>query len=112
MAIINLTPHPLNLVNEEGASEEIPSSGVARLGMTTRPLGRLCGYALTQTEPVAVTGLPLPLPGIVYVVSALVAQAVPDREDVVSPDMGPSAVRDDEGRIVAVRGFARFGPPL
>lgn len=111
MTIVNLTPHPFNLINEKGEAQEILSSGMARIGMIARPVGHLDGYPVALQEPVEVTGLPAPLPGVTYVVSALVAQVVPDREDVVAPDTGAGAVRDGEGRIVAVRGFVRFSPP-
>ena len=47
--------------------------------------------------------LPAPVAGVVYVVSALVADRA-RRSDVVSPDTGPSAIRDG-GQIVAVTGF-------
>lgn len=51
-----------------------------------------------------VENLPEPQEGVVYVVSALVAQAVPDREDVFIPD---DTVRDEQGRIIGVRALAR-----
>ncbi|MGA2262113.1 MAG: hypothetical protein ABSH28_11820 [Acidobacteriota bacterium] len=111
MTIVNLTPHPLTLVSKDGSIQVIPSSGIARVAMVTQLLGCLDGYPLALHEPREVTGLPVPLPGAVYVVSTLVAQAVPTREDVVAPDTGAGAVRNEEGCIVAVRGFARFSPP-
>lgn len=47
------------------------------------------------------------IPHTIYVVSALVASRCAGRPDVYSPDTGPTAIRDDEGRIVAVRGLVR-----
>jgi len=44
-----------------------------------------------------------PRPDTIYVVSALVAQAVPERQDVFIVD---DAVRDDQGRIIGARALA------
>ena len=45
----------------------------------------------------------------VYIVSTLVAQAIDGRKDIVAPDTSPeSAVRDEQGRIVAVKRFQRW----
>ncbi|RLI11543.1 hypothetical protein DRO33_03915 [Candidatus Bathyarchaeota archaeon] len=44
----------------------------------------------------------------VYVVSSLVAQAVKGRKDVVAPDTGPTAIRNEQGQIVAVTRFQRW----
>jgi len=45
----------------------------------------------------------------VYIVSTLVAQAIGGRKDIVAPDTSPqSAVRDEQGRIVAVKRFQRW----
>jgi hypothetical protein len=110
MTLVNLTPHPLNLLGEDGTTREIPSSGIARISMTTHQVGFIAGYRLVLLEPGDIEGLPAPLPGVVYIVSALVAQAVPEREDVVSPAASSGAIRDIEGYIVAVRGFVRFSP--
>ena len=52
-----------------------------------------------------VEGLPEPQPGVLYIVSMLVAQRVM-RADVVSPDSGPTAIREN-GQIVAVRALNR-----
>jgi hypothetical protein len=110
MTLVNLTPHPINLLSEEGEALELQSSGVARIAMTAHQAGYIARYRLAFLKPGDIDGLPAPLPGVVYVVSALVAQAVPERADVVSPDTGPGAIRNAKGHIVAVRGFVRFSP--
>jgi len=51
-----------------------------------------------------VTGYcPEPQEGTIFIVSALTAQAVPDRQDVFIVD---DAVRDDQGRIIGARALA------
>jgi hypothetical protein len=71
-----------------------------------------CNREKAQSIPVvttrfgAVTGLPDPCEGVVYVVSSITAQAVPDRRDVFVP---ARPVRDEKGRIVACRALGRIG---
>lgn len=103
--LVNLTPHAIVIQTQDGTVVLEPSGEVARVRSTP---GRL----LTE-DPVPiyssptwgeVQGLPAPEPGVGYVVSAMVAAQVPYRDDVLSPGTGPgdNAVRDAEGRIVAV----------
>jgi hypothetical protein len=58
---------------------------------------------VNRTQFGAVTGLPEPQPDTIFVVSALVAQAVPDRPDVFIVD---DAVRDEQGRVIGARALA------
>ena len=84
-----------------------PSGEVARLSTTSVDVGTLLGAPIKKTVYGEVSGVPDPQEGVVYLVSALVAQAT-KREDVVAPDTGPSAVRNADGQVVAVRGFITF----
>lgn len=106
--LVNLTPHEIRLIPEAGGEAVVPPSGeVARCAVERRVIGHaLCDgvtVPLHRTVFGAVQGLPAPRVGIVYVVSALVAQAA-RRADVVSVD---DAVRDAEGRVVGARALAR-----
>jgi hypothetical protein len=110
--LINLTPHAIS-VRDGGNYIDLASQGTARIeeiemGGTELPYG---------THPVAVCltglglviGLPEPAADTIYVVSMPVAQFVgSSRPDVVSPDTGSTAIRDEQGRIVAVRRFRQF----
>jgi hypothetical protein len=58
---------------------------------------------VNQTRFGEVFDLPDPQPDTIFVVSALVAQAVPERQDVVIVD---DAIRDDQGRIIGARALA------
>jgi len=58
---------------------------------------------VNQTRFGEVFDLPDPQPDTIFVVSALVAQAVPERQDVFIVD---DAVRDDQGRIIGARALA------
>lgn len=110
MRIVNLTPHDLNLMPEgpEGPVVTIPPSGqVARCAVDRVQVDTITvdGIAIpvNQTRFGEVTGLPDPQPDTIFVVSAVVAQAVPDRPDVFIVD---DAVRDEQGRIIGARALA------
>ena len=107
---VNCTPHALNV---EGLGI-LPASGVVARVAAVRE--RTTGL-LVQDQPVRVSirlirqsfgvveGLPEPSPDTVYVVSAMVLSALSgSRADVVAPDTGPDAIREN-GQIKAVRGF-------
>ena len=103
--VINLTPHDINIVGDDGqVTESFPASGeLARCDVEREQIGEINGIPVNRTVFGQVTGLPKQQEGVVYVVSALVAQAA-GRDDVLIPD---DTVRDEEGRIIGCRGFAR-----
>ena len=110
MKVVNLTPHAITLMPEgpDGPMVTIPPSGqVARCAVDRVQVNTFTVDGITvpvnQTQFGAVTGLPVPQPDTIFVVSALVAQAVPDRQDVFIVD---DAVRDDQGRIIGARALA------
>lgn len=55
-------------------------------------------------ELIWIEGVPDPEPGVLYVVSSVIAQHL-KRPDVVSPDTAPGGVVKVNGRLVGVRGF-------
>ncbi|MFY9421935.1 MAG: hypothetical protein WAP91_02885 [Bacilli bacterium] len=82
----------------------IPSSGVARVSVTSRIIGEVNGFPVRQNTYGEVVNLPDPEEGTVFVVSALVAQAAKDRKDLLVVD---DTVRNEKGQIIGCRGFAR-----
>jgi len=68
------------------------------------PLGEVNGIPLFSRAFGEVIGLPAPAEGVLLIVSALVADASPDRLDLVSPG---ELVRDDKGQPVGCKGFVR-----
>lgn len=103
--IINLTPHAVTVLREGAEPIEYPPSGaVARCATQRQVVGSLNGIPINRTEFGEVSGLPDPAPGVYYIVSTLVAQALPDRDDLLVPD---DTVRDEAGRIIGCRAFAR-----
>ncbi|MDI3329088.1 MAG: hypothetical protein QJR06_11090 [Alicyclobacillaceae bacterium] len=119
MNLINLTAHDITIFAENGEKVVIPKSGqTARVTSVAVPVSYvLMGtieIPLVETRFGGIEGLPDPEPGVLYVASALAAQAAvaQGRVDVVAPDTGPeSAVRDDNGNIVGVRRFTRPSRP-
>lgn len=105
--LVNLTPHAVNVIGENGETIMTiqPSGMVVRCSVTRVQVGKINGIPVNRTQFGAVEGLPESQPDTVYIVSALVAQAVAGaRDDVVIPD---DAVRDEQGRVIGCRAFAR-----
>jgi len=107
--IVNLTPHSITVLAEGGEGITFPPSGkVARVSMLPGvDLPAHEGAVPLRAAPQygAVTELPAPAPGTIYIVSGMVS-ARACRADVFSPDTGPDAVRET-GQIVAVRRLVR-----
>jgi hypothetical protein len=97
--IVNLTPHLIRIARGNDILE-LPSAGLARVTSTEIKVGEHDGIPLVKTKFSEVVGLPAPTPGTIFVVSAIVA-AHANRDDVVSPDTGGTALRKD-GQVWAV----------
>lgn len=102
LTIVNLTPHNLNIVKQNGEKITIESSGVARVKEERIKIGELNGIALYKTSYSDVEGLPPKSADIYYVVSMLTAQAVPDRDDILTPG---NLIRDEHGIIIGCEGL-------
>lgn len=104
--IINLTPHSISFFKGDGSTVEVPTSGtIARLTTQTIQTADIDGIPVTETVYGEIEGLPAPVKGNVYIVSSLVAQRVPDRDDVFIP---AESVRDDQGRIIGCKSLGRI----
>ena len=105
MAILNLTPHMINIVWDGGKMDIAPSGIVARCSQSEIVVGDVEGIPLTQQQFGEVVDLPSAQPGVTLVVSRLVAAACPDREDLVIP--GP-LVRGEDGRPIGCKGLSKI----
>jgi len=95
---VNLTPHNLNLLRQDGTSLDIPKTGtIARVTSTSTVVEVVEGIELSATEYGEVIGLPEPDGSSIFVVSGLVKgrPGVAERGDVVSPGR---LVRGDDGQ--------------
>lgn len=99
VVIVNLTPHPVNVIDGSG----FPSEGVARVSEKETQVGMLNGIPLFSKIFGEVVGLPEPTNDTMYIVSAIVRAACPDRKDLLVPT---GLVRDEKGNIIGCRGFA------
>lgn len=106
--IINLTPHEVNIFIDEETMIVLPKCETpARCTTSNVYLGEFEGVPIYHVVYENVLNLPNPQVGVIFVVSAIVAQAVKNRDDVFAPDSGTSAIRNSSGQIVAVRGLLK-----
>jgi hypothetical protein len=108
MTIKNLTPHPLTLVGENGTLNIQQSGQTARLSVARDTLAPITidGVVLPVSRPTLgeIVGLPEPEAGVLYVVSALVAERA-QRQDVVSVG---ELLRDEAGRVIGAHGLCAY----
>jgi hypothetical protein len=109
MQIINLTPHAIVIAKSDSSQTIIPATTPsARIQQQNVLSHDVDGIPVSVVVYGEIEYLPDPQPETVYVVSAMVAQQCRHRDDVLAPDTGSSAIRDEAGRIVAVRGFVKY----
>jgi hypothetical protein len=122
--IINCTPHDvviystadcymrdrfLYLRDYEG---EFPQSFItypaakepARVTFVQKPAGMADGIPVCWWAPEEIVNLPEPKPDTYYIVSKMVAQACPEREDLILPG---TLVRDADGHVIGCVDFSR-----
>ena len=105
MNIINLTPHTITFILPSGDKLIIePSGSLARVSTRTEVCGGIGSIPITRTVFGEVEGLPEPNDKEIYIVSSLVAQRCPDRDDVFIPN---ESIRDDQGRIIGCKSLGR-----
>lgn len=103
--LINLTPHAINIiVNGETKTIE-PSGTIARVVMTQERIGEVDGIPVYRNTYGKPENLPEPQEGTYYIVSALLAQAIPEREDVL---ITSNPIRDEAGRIIGCGALAHI----
>lgn len=106
MTFVNLTPHAINILNDQGQEILVvpPSGTVARCQQREEVLFVIDGISIThQVFTDEVQNVPEPQEGTMFIVSRLVASALPDRRDLMIP--GP-LVRNDQGQPIGCRGLS------
>lgn len=114
--LINCTPHPIVYYGDEpNPVFTIPLFGiVARAEELRTTIGTIQVQAqenfvvtvrINDVRLGNLRGLPDPHPNRLYIVSRAAAEAAPERDDLLIPDL---SVRDAQGRIVGCRAFARI----
>ena len=108
--IINLTPHEISIVNEEGNVIKVfESAGVARAAQNDVQIGMLEGIPIIETK----FGEPVDLPeynqGTYYIVSALTAKAASlsgrNTRDLL---LTGKTVRNSDGQIIGCQALAKY----
>jgi len=103
MRIINLTPHKITLINSDGDKKAInPSGKAARVDTKERWIDRANGIDFYVSDSGDVKDLPKPTHDIFYIVSKVVAAALPWRDDLFVPH---GLIRDDKGNIIGSKGL-------
>lgn len=95
MTIMNFTPHSIKLLTASGTMQYAPV-GLARVSQTVTVVGEVDGVKLVNVHFGEVVGLPEPVVGTLYIVSAMVREACKSRTDLASPG---DLVRDEAGNI-------------
>ena len=103
-------PEFKKLVNLIG--HEITIAGYATLPKAEKPcyvktnqmiIGKIDGIPIAKTEFDSIVNLPDSEDGVYYIVSRICMDYIPSgREDVFCVDTGPSALRDENGQVIAV----------
>jgi hypothetical protein len=66
-------------------------------------IGKIDGIPIAKTEFYSIVNLPDPEDGVYFIVSRICMDYVPfNREDVLCVDTGPSALRDENGQVIAI----------
>ena len=102
---VNLTPHDVTIAISEEERLTIPFSGcIARVSLVQENLSPIAGIPVIRSTFGQVEGLPSPVEGTVYIVSAMTASAVGGRGDLYTPG---DLVRDDEGQVIGCKGLKK-----
>lgn len=112
MELVNLTPHTITLVDEYGrVIKDIPPSGnVVRVLTTDTPTNETAfGTQIVHKKFDSLVGLPDPVSGVQYIVSAIsalyAAQFLGRTADLLTPG---TLVRNTDGSVVGCRSFCRM----
>jgi hypothetical protein len=110
MEIINLTPHKINIVDNDGKLIKVfESEGVARAAQKNVEIGTLEGIPIIETY----FGEPVDLPeydqGTYYIVSAITAKAAylsgRNTRDLL---LTGKTVRNSDGQIIGCQALAKY----
>ena len=106
--IVNLCPHPINIIAEDGSIRDFPKcENPARVSQSEEVVGTILGVVVTKQKFGKVENLPEPQEGTYLVVSRLVVAAAQaegrDISDLLIPGPG---VRNEQGQIIGAKGFS------
>lgn len=112
MELINLTPHALIIYGkDENCLQLAPSGSVARVKTTTAIIDEVVvdGVRINILNAIygEVENLPIPQPGVCYIVSRVVLNAIRSHGDERSDILVPGIfVRDEHGNVTGCEGLS------
>lgn len=108
--IRNLTPHCITMVTTDGeVSHTFPSEGIARATQTNVQVGEVNGIPVMETHFGETVDLPEFQEGTYLIVSIITANAArANGRTTCDLLLTTDTVRDESGRIVGCRAFARI----
>jgi hypothetical protein len=97
---VNLIGHDITI---SGYGTLTKAENPCRVITKQRVIGKVADIPIVETQFESIDNLPEPENGVYYIVNRISMDFIPfDREDVLCVDTGPSAVRDENGQVVAV----------
>lgn len=102
--IVNLNKHAVSgLVNGSVVTFPACEAGKeCKVAVTSKEVERVGGMKCVETTYGEVQNVPPPQEGVVYIVNMIVLDRLPHRNDLIAPDSGPSAVRNEKGQVLHV----------
>lgn len=101
MRLVNLTPHEVRIIKNDGDIVIKPGKVIARVESRTSTVDRIdCDGTcvdIVESSYGKVVGLPEPEEDTIFIVSRFVKNVVPERDDVLVPN---GVVRDENGSII------------
>jgi hypothetical protein len=112
--MVNLTPHPLKVYADDRRTiiMEFPkpsTANIPRIQEKEKFAIELNGVPVIEKSYSETENLPERKTNVFLIVSLMVLQANPGRDDLLCPDTGNGAVRDESGRIVGTTRFQTLG---
>lgn len=109
--IVNLTPHPITLIREDGTTVTVyPCGVVVRAQEQREVIGHVEGFPVYRVHYGEPEGLPDELDEkAVYIVSSLALQAIKQHRPEIAHRfyVVSDPVRDEEGKIIGARALAQ-----
>lgn len=104
--IINMTPHPINVIRNGEVVQIFENKGIVRIATTIcRDYDPVAGIPTCRTfYKDTAEGLPEYQKGTWYIVSQIVRSALPNRRDLLVPT---DLVRDETGNIIGCESLGR-----
>lgn len=103
---INLTPHTITMIDAFNNKYDIKSSGVVRCEVKKEEVGKVGGFSVYKNKYVPNLDLvPQQKENTIYLVSSIVAQAFPERNDFYVVN---DTFRNEDGVIIGCKSLAKI----